>query len=146
MCRTFLSRAVWGLGWAWEDYFCLTVSPVAFAGIDGCRLNAPVLLWHFSQFMLWDADITETWRKTTYGWEIHPNTHTHTRCHIWDFSRTLPQQVQGWLTQKSCRWFTHFAQQEFIGAKSCLYLHSALANICRPVMETVSVLPFGNFR
>ena len=35
-----------------------------------------------------------------------------------------------------------FAQEEFIGAKS-LALPSVLANICRPVMGTVSVLSFG---
>ena len=50
---------------------------------------------------------------------------------IWDVLRTLPQQVQNKLTQKSCSWFTHFAQQEFIGAKSVLDLCSVLANICR---------------
>ena len=96
-CReghTFLSRAVWGLGRAWEDYFSLTVSPVVFAGIEGCCLNAWVLLWHFAQFMLWDAHIPETGGKTTYGWEIHPNTRADsTRDVIWEVSRTSPQQV-----------------------------------------------------
>ena len=64
----------------------------------------------------------ETEHKTIYGWEIHPDTHTHTRDVIWDVSRALPQQVQDKLTQKSCSWFTHFAQQGFIRAKSGLDL------------------------
>ena len=29
-----------------------------------------------SSFVLWDVHIPETGRKTTCGWEIHPNTHT----------------------------------------------------------------------
>ena len=33
-----------------------------------------------------------------------------------------------------------------MGAKSGFDLHGVLANICRPVMETVSVLPFAKFR
>ena len=74
--------------------------------------------------MLWDAHIPETGRKTTFGW-----THTHSIHlvhHIWDVWRTLPQQVQGWLTQKPCSQnITHLlARQEFIRAKSGFDLHS----------------------
>jgi len=39
-------------------------------------------------------------------------------------------------------WERTFAQEEFIGVKS-LALPSFLANICRPVMGTDSVLSFG---
>lgn len=45
----------------------------------------------------------------------------------------------------SWMWECLFAQEEFIGAKS-LALPSVLANICRPVMGTVSVLSFGKVR
>ena len=71
--------------------------------------------------------------------------HTHTRDAIRDVSRTLPQQVQDRLTQKSCSWFSHLAQKSSLEQKVVLTF-SVLANICRPVMETVSVLPFGKFR
>ena len=42
----------------------------------------------------------------------------------------------------SWMWECLFSQEEFIGVKS-LALPSVLANICRPVMGTVSVLSFG---
>ena len=38
----------------------------------------------------------------------------------------------------------HFAQQEFIRAISGLDLHGVLANICRPVMETVQFCHLDN--
>ena len=126
----------WRLHWLqpWEAC-CTGVSPIC------ARMEGWFSIIHIVAVALAEKVILTRTRTHAH---THAHTHTHKRDVIWDVSRTLPQQVQDRLTQKSCSWFTHFAQQEFIGAKSGLDLHSVLVNVCCSVMETVQFCHLEN--
>ena len=114
----------------------------------GCRSNEPVLLWHFGQFMLWDARIQRQGTRRYMAEKFiltHTHTHTHemsyemfrghchSRCRIsWRRSRTADLRI--------------LRSKDSLEQKVVLTFRRVLANICRPVMETVPVLSFGKWK
>ena len=76
---------------------------------------------------------------------LHTHTHTHEMSYMRGF-KDIATAGTGLVDAEAVQpeYHAFLAQQEFIRAKGGLDLHGVLANVCRPVMETVQFCHLEN--